>query len=365
MIGSSCGVEDGRSLLRRGDTRYDVITTEPSNPWMAGMSSLFTREFYLLCRERMADDGILCQWVQLYWSAPEDYRVIAATIRSVFPHVGLFRSTFGDTLMVASAAPLDVGFAELEARLNERPVVRLTLEKHLELMRAGDGEATTFFASTVLLHGPDLDAYVAGEPRRITDDNPFLEFSAARRMKSNSTPEILAALYAHRQAEPYDWESVRERLTETQEAWLLRYLGVQFLSHDLLEPADLDLTAAFGRQPRMVDLAFQRWTLALRRGDEGTTGPKLEAMLRQEPGRALPAAQELSKQGHHDRALELIRRQRQAVGPSKDLETQRAQILERKGDRTEALDAYREALRFDRNDPELREAVERLSGERP
>src|SRR5258706_11593147 len=59
-------VDDARSALQIDPTRYDIVVSEPSNPWLAGVATLYTPEFFRVVRSRLADDGVFCQWVQLY-----------------------------------------------------------------------------------------------------------------------------------------------------------------------------------------------------------------------------------------------------------------------------------------------------------
>src|SRR5438876_4905692 len=58
-------VDDARSALQIDRARYDVIVSEPSNPWLAGVATLYTPEFFRIVRARLTDDGVFCQWVQL------------------------------------------------------------------------------------------------------------------------------------------------------------------------------------------------------------------------------------------------------------------------------------------------------------
>src|SRR5207249_3644231 len=69
-------VADGRNHLLLTDRRYDVIVSEPSNPWMAGVSSLFTRDFFALARSHLAAGGILCQWAHVYNMGSGDLRTV-------------------------------------------------------------------------------------------------------------------------------------------------------------------------------------------------------------------------------------------------------------------------------------------------
>src|SRR5256886_8849412 len=62
----SVAVDDARSALQVDRARYDVIVSEPSNPWLAGVATLYTPEFFRIVRARLTDDGVFCQWVQLY-----------------------------------------------------------------------------------------------------------------------------------------------------------------------------------------------------------------------------------------------------------------------------------------------------------
>src|SRR5262249_917863 len=57
---------DGRTHLTLSNQEYDVIISEPSNPWMAGVAALFTREFLTSIRAHLTPDGILCQWAHTY-----------------------------------------------------------------------------------------------------------------------------------------------------------------------------------------------------------------------------------------------------------------------------------------------------------
>src|SRR5207244_3036860 len=57
-------VDDARSALQLDSASYDVIASEPSNPWLAGVATLYTPEFFQVVRSRLADDGVFCQWVQ-------------------------------------------------------------------------------------------------------------------------------------------------------------------------------------------------------------------------------------------------------------------------------------------------------------
>lgn len=84
-------IDDARSYLRVTSNRYDVIVSEPSHPWVPGVANLFTKEFFALGRDRLNEDGLFVQWVQIYQLSTDSLRSVLATFQHVFPHVLLFR----------------------------------------------------------------------------------------------------------------------------------------------------------------------------------------------------------------------------------------------------------------------------------
>ena len=90
----------------RRATRYDLIASEPSNPFRAGVASLFTREYYQAARGRLTGDGLFLQWVQLYEIDARTLQTVYATIASVFPHVEAWEAGGSDLVLVAANEPL-------------------------------------------------------------------------------------------------------------------------------------------------------------------------------------------------------------------------------------------------------------------
>jgi spermidine synthase len=164
-------VGDGRSHLLLSTEQYDVIISEPSNPWMAGVASLFTREFFLAARARLAPGGILMQWAHTYSISDADLRSIVATFVSVFPAGSAWLVAESDLLLVGATGPI----AALEDGISaawSRPGVAADLDEAavrdpfsvLSLYVAGGGE---------------LQHY-AGDALVQSDDRLLLEYSAPR-----------------------------------------------------------------------------------------------------------------------------------------------------------------------------------------
>jgi len=79
-------VQDGRAHLQLTDQKYDVIISEPSNPWMAGLASLFTKDFFELAKDRLNEQGVYLQWLQTYQIDWETVKLIGRTFTEVFPN---------------------------------------------------------------------------------------------------------------------------------------------------------------------------------------------------------------------------------------------------------------------------------------
>src|SRR5204863_7273207 len=98
-------IGDGRSHLLLTRRRYDVIVSEPSNPWMAGVAALFTQEFFEAARARLKPDGLLCQWAHAYDISDTDLRSIVRTFASVFPEGTMWLVGAADLLLVGTNGP--------------------------------------------------------------------------------------------------------------------------------------------------------------------------------------------------------------------------------------------------------------------
>src|SRR2546426_1020967 len=98
-------VDDARSALQLSHERFDIIVSEPSNPWLAGVATLYTPEFFEIVRRRLGDDGVFCQWLQLYQLPVPVLAGIVGNLRTVFPNVEVWFSYPGDLVVLGSRRP--------------------------------------------------------------------------------------------------------------------------------------------------------------------------------------------------------------------------------------------------------------------
>jgi spermidine synthase len=178
-------VGDGRSHLALGREPYDVIISEPSNPWMAGVAALFTREFFEAAKARLAPDGLICQWAHTYDISSDDLRSIVATFTSVFPESALWLVGEGDVLLIGSLVPLE---PRLEAVRTSWLRAGVAADLAGVEVRDPDSLLTLYTAS-----GAQLSTYAGAAPIQ-TDDGMRLEFSAPRGIYGRTTTDNAATL---------------------------------------------------------------------------------------------------------------------------------------------------------------------------
>ena len=196
-------IDDGRSHVQGVGTRYDLILSEPSNPWLAGVSNLFTREFYEAARDRLQPGGILAQWLQVYSFSTTDYALISRTVLQVFPECGFIRISSGDTILLASMTPLGASKETIDAAqalVDATPLVREDLRVYFE-----STDVRSILLSHYLLDTAGVarfvadDALLSGKAIINTDLNMKLEFDAPRRIfeRGNSSDVTLREVLAH------------------------------------------------------------------------------------------------------------------------------------------------------------------------
>ena len=171
-------VGDGRNFLLTTNERFDVIVADIFFPAGAGTGSLYSLGHYQLARTRLADGGLIVQWVPLYQLTEEEFRIIAATFLEVFPNAELW---LGDPDMmypvvglVGRNGPPKIEVPRLRQRLQNREIARGLV--------FGDDAISLLCA--YLMRGQDLAEYVSGRPLN-TDDRPRIEFSAPRNDYTN------------------------------------------------------------------------------------------------------------------------------------------------------------------------------------
>ena len=114
--------DDGRHFIRTTHEKFDVITSDPIDPWVKGCAALNTVEYYEMCKARLNPGGVMSLWIPLYESNPTTVRSIIATFFKVFPNGVLWsnddRGDGYDAVLFGQAEPTRIDVDQMEARLN-------------------------------------------------------------------------------------------------------------------------------------------------------------------------------------------------------------------------------------------------------
>ncbi len=187
--------DDARSALQLGGAPYDIIVSEPSNPWVAGVASLFTPEFFAIAGSRLAEDGVFAQWVQTYRIDMNMVAVVVANLRRVFPYVEVWYANSADLVVLASKRPLAWDRARVARFLEPGSATATTMRDWL-LIREPDRLLGRFIMGP---RGAAALARLAAFDHH--DDRPALEFAAARGLVGgNVATGIFDSLFALREA---------------------------------------------------------------------------------------------------------------------------------------------------------------------
>lgn len=264
-------VGDGRNYILAGEGRYDVISSEPSNPWMAGVANLFSREFYRLARERLADDGIMIQWVHGYSLFPSDLKMIVKTFRQSFPHATLWRTLRGDYLLVGARSPLRIDYALLERRIAASARVR---EDLASIWVASPLDVLTLF----FLDETDLGGFAHGASEN-SDDRPLLEFRAPLALYRETTDENHRLLRESRTTEFPPVDNLPAGLLEARRVHFAR---IYWAGGEREEALD-QLRKASWPDSRDVAPQLDRAKLLFSLGEIGAATERLAALARGRP----------------------------------------------------------------------------------
>lgn len=176
--------DDGRNFLLASKKKYDVLISEPSKPWITGVSNLFTKDYYEICMSRLAEDGIMCQWCHYYSMSPEDFKAIVRTFSSVFPYVHLW-NVGRDIFLLGSRTALPIDADLVVKKMEDRKIA-------FDLSRVGVRSAFDLIQQFIMADA-DLREFVGKGPIN-TDDRPIIEFSAPKNLSVYRQEEIFEAM---------------------------------------------------------------------------------------------------------------------------------------------------------------------------
>lgn len=291
---------DGRNRLLRPGPLDDVIISEPSNPWISGVSNLFTLEFYEAVLGRLAPGGVFGQWFHYYNLEPADVKVELATFARVFPEVSVWLvppagamggELTADLLLVGSRRPVSLDWTRLRHAFAD-PALGADLRKTGALRDAAS------LVAAWAMDRPGLETFTH-DPARFprgtplnTDDYPWIEFRAPR--SNVLAPRVVAlrarALYRSLALAGGDAAPPVTGLGEEAAAFD-RKLAERYLEFAQPERARQALARSLSLDPGSAPAQARLGELLLGAGRAGEAEPHLALALRLDP--SLDHAREL------------------------------------------------------------------------
>ena len=156
-------LNDARGALSLTDERWDAIVSQPSHPWTAGASHLYTREFMRQVSDHLEENGVFVQWLSTHFVDEELFKTVGATLMDVFENVRLYRPIPTMLVFLASDGPLN---PEHELAVTGEPIA--SAPEHFG--KLGINDVNDLVAAFVLDHA-GLEKLCAGAPINTDDDN--------------------------------------------------------------------------------------------------------------------------------------------------------------------------------------------------
>jgi spermidine synthase len=115
--------DDARHYILTCDEKFDIITSDPIHPWVKGAATLYTKEYFEYCKQRLNPGGVVSLWVPLYESNTDAVKSELATFFEVFPNGTIWGNEEEgkgyDLVLMGQVDPLTINLDEFHARLNE------------------------------------------------------------------------------------------------------------------------------------------------------------------------------------------------------------------------------------------------------
>jgi spermidine synthase/Tfp pilus assembly protein PilF len=260
--------DDARNFLLTSREKYDLIISEPSNPWIAGIATLFTDEYYAAVHQRLAPGGKFVQWVQAYSLAPADLRMIIASLAPHFTEVTVWRGAEQDLLLLSRTDAAPFRFDRLRSLWQNA-----ALRKDFESLDVHQPEGLVAY---YLLDDATVRKLAEGSTLN-TDDRTLLEYHAPQTLLTSSLFEANQELIAQFREGPLPTNLEPSEIQRALEGGSLSAL-------DLNDVANArSFLRALEFQPKSVPHYIAQGRFALMQGDLADSKSFLNSALKQDP----------------------------------------------------------------------------------
>lgn len=188
--------DDARHYVATTNEKFDIITSDPIHPWVKGAATLYSKEYFDLCKQKLNPGGVVTQWVPLYENSPEAANSQIGTFMQSFPHGSIWGNLVEgagyDLVLMAQLEPTVIDIAQWQTRLDQpdHQPVKFALQTvgfadAFELVRTYSGQASDL--------GQWIDQKYLNE-----DHNLRLQYLAGASLNSYREDEIYRELVTHR-----------------------------------------------------------------------------------------------------------------------------------------------------------------------
>jgi spermidine synthase len=248
-------IQDGRNHLTLTEHQYDVIVSEPSNPWSAGIASLYTREFLQACRARLRPHGLACIWIHLYSLDLPTFRSLMRTFQEVFPSCCFWETVYGaDYLLVGSRDGLAADWTEIAQRMAQPGIaadlaqVDVRTPTDLLMHHLADADGVRAFSALGEVYSDDRNRLEFNAPRLLYHRTGITELTALHELRQPGYPSWLRLPPGG--VPPADAAEFEAAQTALAEFWQ----GVVAKSHGRNDEATRAFVTALERDPRLRGL---------------------------------------------------------------------------------------------------------------
>lgn len=185
-------INDARSAMTLTNKKYDAIVSQPSHPWTAGASHLYTREFMALASDHLNAGGVYLQWMNTQFIDEFLLRSLCATMLDVYPYVRVYQWSPEVLFFLGSDRPLDV---ERQLAITGRPLI----DDPLGYLEIGVGSVEDVITA-LMMDQENVERFAEGG-KIITDDRNYMATLSARVMANG---DALRGSEVYRLLQPYD-----------------------------------------------------------------------------------------------------------------------------------------------------------------
>jgi spermidine synthase len=190
-------LDDARHYVLTTHEKFDIITSDPIHPWVKGSATLYTREYFELCKRHLNPGGLITQWVPLYQSTMETVKSEIATFFQVFPNGTIWCAEEGlrendDVVLLGQTGPAAIDIEGLQQRLDRADHSQVAASLRQVRFRSALDLLGTYAG-----RGPDLQPWLAGAEIN-TDRNLRLQYLAGMGLNLQDAESIYGEMLHYR-----------------------------------------------------------------------------------------------------------------------------------------------------------------------